>query len=125
MYGMNKCGKLFADDLIEFLLQADFIQYQCQMYIYYKYTLDVIKIVVLYYDDDCVYVYISEAIGKWFVDAIGERFHVNFLGYSHWFTLIRISLMKDHYISVDQAIYATSIIEKYLDTATVKTSTNL
>ena len=29
--------------------------------------------------------------------------------------------MKDHYISVYQARYATSIVEKYLDTASVKT----
>ena len=36
---------------------------------------------------------------------------------------IRISQWKDHYISVDQARYATSIVEKYLDTATVKVST--
>ena len=35
----------------------------------------------------------------------------------------RISQMKDHSISVDQAIYATSIVAKYLDTATVKAST--
>ena len=31
--------------------------------------------------------------------------------------------MKDHSISVDQARYATSIVAKYLDTATVKVST--
>ena len=31
--------------------------------------------------------------------------------------------MKDHSISVDQARYATSIVTKYLDTATVKAST--
>ena len=31
--------------------------------------------------------------------------------------------MKDHYISVDQAIYAISIVAKYLDTATVNTGT--
>ena len=30
--------------------------------------------------------------------------------------------MKDNYISVDQAIYATSIVAKYLDTVTVKVS---
>ena len=30
--------------------------------------------------------------------------------------------MKDHSISVDQARYATSIVAKYLDTATVKVS---
>ena len=33
---------------------------------------------------------------------------------------IMISQMKDHSISVDQAIHATSIVAKYLDTATVK-----
>ena len=30
--------------------------------------------------------------------------------------------MKDNFISVDQARYATSIVAKYLDTATVKVS---
>ena len=30
--------------------------------------------------------------------------------------------MKDHYISVNQSRYVTSIVSKYLDTATVKTS---
>ena len=33
----------------------------------------------------------------------------------------RISHMKDHSISLDQAIYATYIVDKYLDTATVTT----
>ena len=49
-------------------------------------------------------------------------FHVNFLGYAHWFMSIRISQLKDHSISVDQDIYATSIVAKYLDTSTVKVS---
>ena len=31
--------------------------------------------------------------------------------------------MKDHSISVDQARYATSVVAKYLDTATVQVST--
>ena len=47
---------------------------------------------------------------------------MNFLGYAHWFMSIRISQLKDHSISVDQARYATSIVAKYLDTATVKVS---
>ena len=37
---------------------------------------------------------------------------------------IIISQEKDHSVSVDQARYATSIVEKYLDTVTVKASTN-
>ena len=54
---------------------------------------------------------------------MGKRFHVKFLGYAHWFMSIRISQLKDNYISLDQARYATSIVEKTLDTATVKVST--
>ena len=74
------------------------------------------------YVDDCVYWYTNEDLGKWFVDTLGKRYHVNFLGFAHWFMSIRISQLKDHSISVDQARYATSIVEKYLDTATVKAS---
>ena len=48
---------------------------------------------------------------------------MNFLGYAYWFMSIRISHMKDHFISVDQARYATSIVAKYFGTATVKAST--
>ena len=48
--------------------------------------------------------------------------HVNLLGYSHLFMSIIISYTKYHSISVDQARYATSIIEKYLDTDTVQAS---
>ena len=40
MYGMTNSGKLFADELTEWLLEAGFIQYQCQMSIYYKYAPD-------------------------------------------------------------------------------------
>ena len=48
---------------------------------------------------------------------------MNFLGYSHCFISIRISQKNDHSMSVYQAIYATSIVAKYLYTSTVKVST--
>ena len=57
MYGMTNSGKLFSDELTEWLLEAGFTQSQCQMYIYYKYALYGSKIVVLSYVDDCVYWY--------------------------------------------------------------------
>ena len=66
----------------------------------------------------------NEDLGKWFVDTLGKRFHVNFLGYALWFVSIRIYHMRYHSISVDQARYDTSIVAKYLDTAKVKVSTN-
>ena len=95
---------------------------QCQMSVYYKYAPDGSQIVVLSYVDDCVYWYRNGDIGKWFVDTMGKIFHVNFLGFAHWFMSIGISQLKDHSISVDQARYATSIVANYLDTATVKVS---
>ena len=93
------------------------------MSIYYKYATDVLKIVVLSYVYYCVYWYTHEALGKWFVGTLKKRFHVNFLWYANWFMSIRISEMKDHSISVDQAIYATSMVAKYLNTDTVKVTT--
>ena len=120
---MTNSGNLFSYELTEQLLEAGFIQYQCQISIYYKYAPYRTKIVVISYVDEFVYLYTSEAIGKWFLDTLAKIFHANFLGYAHWFMSIRISLMRDHSISVDQARCATSIVAKYLDTATVKTST--
>ena len=98
------------------------MQSQYNMSIYYKYAPDGSKIVVLSYVDDCVYWYTNEDLGKWFVETMGKRFHVNFLGFAHWFMSIRFAQLKDHSISVDQARYDTSIVAKYLDTDTVKES---
>ena len=109
MYGMTNSGKLFADELIEWLLEAGFIQSECQMFIYYKYAPDK-QCFVLSYVDGCVYWYTSEALGKWFLDNLGKIFHVNLLGYAHWFMSIRISRVKYPSISVDQGRYATSIV---------------
>ena len=92
------------------------------MSIYYKYAPYGTNIVVLSYVDDCVYCYTSESHVKWSVGTIGKIFHVKLLGYVHWFRSIRISQIKDHSISVDQYIYDNYIVDKYLDTATVKTS---
>ena len=101
VYGMTNSGKLFANELTEWRLESDFIPSQCQKSIYFKFAPDGKKLVVLSYADDYFYWYTSEAIGKWFVDALGKRPHVNFLVYTHWFMLIIIYQMKDHSIYVD------------------------
>ena len=46
--------------------------------------------------------------------------HEKFLGYAYWFMSIIISHIKDNSISVDQARYATDIVAKYLNNATLK-----
>ena len=125
MYDMNNYGKLFYDELTEWLLEAGSIQYQFQMSIYYNYALDGTNIVVLYYVDDFVYWYTSEAPGRFFVDTLRKIFHVKFLGYAHWLMSIRISHMNNSSFSVYQAIYDNHIVAKNVDTATVKASTKL
>ena len=90
------------------------------MSIYYKYAPYGSKLVVLYYVDGCVYWYKYEELGKWFVDTLRNIFHMKLLEYAHWFMSIRISQLKDNYISLDQARYATYVVENYLDTATIK-----
>ena len=54
MYGMTNSGKLFDDELNEWLIEEGFMQLKCQMSIYYKYAHDGSKIVVLSYVDDCI-----------------------------------------------------------------------
>ena len=112
MYGMTNSGSLFSDDLTGWLLESGFIQPQCQMSIYYKYEPDGTNVFFKSHVDDCVYWYTSEDIGKWFVGAPGNIFHVNFLVYAHWFMSIVIYHMNEHSISVDQDRHATSIMAK-------------
>ena len=80
------------------------------MSVYYKYTPDDSKLVVLIYVDNCVYWYASEELVKWFVDTIGKRFHVDLLRYGHGLIYIRVSQPKDHSISAYQYRYDTSVI---------------
>ena len=75
---------------------------------------------MLFYVNDSLYWYTSEELGKWFVDTLVKIFHVNFLGYSHFFISIRVSQLKYRYISVDQDRYDISVVEKYLDSTTIK-----
>ena len=120
-YGMTSSGKLFADELTNWLIdEAGIKQAQFQISIHYNYVPDGYKLVLLSYVDDVVFWYKSEELGKWFVDTLGKRFHVNFLGYAHWFMSIRISQLKNNFIPVDQARSATSGVAKYLNTATIK-----
>ena len=51
---MTNSGKLFSDELTDWLLEAGFILSQCHMSIYYKYAPDGSNIFVLSYVDDFV-----------------------------------------------------------------------
>ena len=58
MYSMNNDGKLFADEITNWLIdELGFNKYKYQMSVYYKYETYGSKLVVLSYVDDCVYWY--------------------------------------------------------------------
>ena len=121
MYGTNNYVKVFDDEITNWLIyEAGFNHSKCQMYVYYKYATDVSKLVVLSYVYDCLYWYTYQELENWFVDKLGNRLLMNFLVYAHWFMPIIISQLNDHYISVNQARYPTSVVANYLDTDTIK-----
>ena len=121
MYGTNNYVKVFDDEITNWLIyEAGFNHSKCQMYVYYKYATDVSKLVVLSYVYDCLYWYTYKELENWFVDKLGNRLLMNFLVYAHWFMPIIISQLNDHYISVNQARYPTSVVANYLDTDTIK-----
>ena len=121
MYGMTSSGKIFSNGITNWLIdEADFKHSQCKIYIHYKYSPYVSKLVVLSYVDEFVYWYTSEEIWKWFVDTLEKILYVKFWGYARWFISISISQLKNYYISVDQARYATFVIEIYIYNETIK-----
>ena len=87
------------------------------MFIHYKYATEGSKSLVLYFVYESVCWCKYQELGKWFVDTFGKIFHMNFLGYKYWFMSIRISQLKDHFISVYQATYATYVVTEHIDTA--------
>ena len=61
---MNNYGKLFSGELNNWLIyEAGFKQSYYQISIYYKYTPDGFRIVLLSYVYNCLYWYIYEEIG--------------------------------------------------------------
>ena len=96
---MTNYVNLFSDELTNRLIyESGFKQSKCQMYTYYRYAPDGSKLGMLSYVYIFVYWYTYENLGKWFMDTLGKRLHVEFTGYEYWFIYIRISQLKDHSI---------------------------
>ena len=91
MYGITYSTNIFADELINFLIDWEgFKHSQRQIYIYYKYAPDVSKLLVLSYYYDFVYCYTYKLV-KWFVDTLGKRLHVKLIGYANCYSSIMTS----------------------------------
>ena len=88
---MNNSRKLFADEITNWLIYVEGFKNHNDKYPYTTSFLpDESNLMVLSYLDDCVFWYTSEELGKWFIDTLGKRFHMNFLEFAHWFMYIII-----------------------------------
>ena len=77
---MTDSGKLFADELTNWLIKEEGLyQSLCQISIYYKCAPDGFKLVVLHYIDDFIYWYKYKELRNWFMNTLGNRFHVNLI----------------------------------------------
>ena len=80
IYEMNNSRKIFADKLTSWLIDELGSNYsKFRMSVYHKYVPDGSKLVVLSYIDYCIYWYTFVELGKWFVDTLRKRLHVNVL----------------------------------------------
>ena len=80
MYDITNSVKLFDDELKGWLLESGFIRFQCQISIYYKDATEGTKNIVLSYVYGYIYWYTSEALGKWFVDTLVDKYEINHTG---------------------------------------------
>ena len=92
MYGMTNSGKLSADNLIEWLLEAGLfnINVRCLSIISMHEMDQKCSIILCWWLCLLVYKLIS---WKWSVVTLGQILHVNFVVYAHWFMSIIISQM--------------------------------
>ena len=85
MYVMNNYLNSFSGEFTNWIIdEAGFERSQCQISIYYNFAPYRCRLVVLSYVDDYVYWYISEELGKWFVDMLLNKLHAHFLECQHW-----------------------------------------
>ena len=121
MYSMTKYGNLFADYLTECFIDA--VLFNLNVRCLYIINMNQTEQRLLFY-----LMLMTVSIGillkllKMVFENLRKRFHLKFLGYAHWSTPIRIYQMRENSISVNQNRYDTSIVAKYLDTDTFKTS---
>ena len=76
---MVNAGKLFADKLTEWLLEKGFVQFQCQLFIYYKYLPYRKQMLFCIMLMNVSIVILMKLLEKWSGSTIGNRLRVNFL----------------------------------------------
>ena len=120
MYGMTYSGKYWYLDLKEWLLEEGFIQSRASPCFFCKIFPGGYFIKIIIYVDDKLFFGNNEIILTEFKDKISKRFDVEFLGQAHWYLSARIHQDAEFNVTLDQARYCKSIINRFLEKAGAK-----
>ena len=115
IYGLNIAAKVWNEDLTVWLINNKDIQFKQSevdpsLYIH-RNQHEFIYLIV--YVDDCLYFGSSKELEMKFEKQMGERFHLETQGWTHWFLGTRIYREEDGSYILDQESYVKHILNRY------------
>ena len=115
IYGLNIAAKVWNEDLTEWLIKNEDIPFHQSevdpsLYIH-RNGKDSIFLII--YVDDCLYFGSSKELEAKFEKKIGERFHLETQGWTHWFLGTRVYREEDGSYILDQESYIKHILNRY------------
>ena len=119
IYGLTTSGKLWAEELTNYLLEKGFKQSPVDPCLLIKREKNGKYLKLINYVDDMLFYGDSDTTENTFFKDLKSRFSVNLLGGVHWYLGFKISRLGDDYV-IDQARYALNMTEKFLKCANIK-----
>ena len=114
MYGMTLAGKYWYQDCSEWLISFGFIECPTCLVLFSIKEKDGSELWIILYVDAFLYFGTTEHTRKKFELEFGSRFNVGFQGQAHLYLASRISQDQSFNITIDQSMYAKSIVQHYL-----------
>jgi hypothetical protein len=115
IYGTNFAHKVFSDDLTEWLLKNDEMNFTASeldsSLFVHRSGEDFVYLIC--YVDDCLYFGSSDKIEEKMGEMLKRKFKLELQGHAHWFLGTRIYREQDGSYIIDQETYAKHILTRY------------
>lgn len=111
LYGLKQAGRLWNQTLHKYLIEQDYQQLNSEPCVYIRRKEDTITIIAIYVDDIKIATNNTEALES-AKNMLKTRFKMTDLGPVHHILGLRV-LRKEDSISIDQAHYIETVLEKY------------
>jgi hypothetical protein len=122
MHGIKLSGKYWHEEFKEWLVSKGFNIRPTYPVLFTRIEVHVTLIILVVYIDACLNFSTSDASGEMYQKQLIDRFNVELQGLAHLCLVARIHQDKDFNVTMDQSIYANSIVIRYLEAAGVKKS---